>query len=615
MGAILSSNHHLCKQCSRWSFPKTFIPSASQYEYTLRDYRDPNAVDATELPLTNFQKKNCLFCTFILRLFSQHPECAKATNPCVYLRADNYGKYSSNKSDWKYIRQLDVSANFIRAGHRIQICDGTVLCGRTIKNDIDMGVIEQWLCLCESHEKCLIKSTRVKMRVIDATDERVCYAVGPKYAALSYTWGPPSITQLKLTKQNEESLFSPGGIRDAPTTIRDAVEVCKRLGIRYLWVDALCIFQDGSGIKEINDMDKIYSRAYITIVCASGNNSWASLPGVNPDTRNINQKIQIIDGLPLSTVQPSFQEAMKSTTWSTRGWTFQEGVLSSRLLIFTDSQVFYQCNTALWCEDTVLETTDEEVLELYGMEWGDPLERLLLNDRSSVHEYTRFVQQYALRQFTYPSDVARAMAGILELLSKFMHTDFFACLPERYFDYALLFSLRSRSHIRNPDFPSWSWTGWISANSGINLTDYKEHRMRSKISWFRIKENKVRWIPNVGINGVQDYSQKAVPEFDLPDDLQKAELDKLLIFETSTILLPVSFWYNEPPYNMDTLEKDFAISFPLGTKWIYLDPIWRQTQGLYLEFILIVEEGEQGFQDKYKDFVYTMLIETDTRGV
>jgi hypothetical protein len=56
-----------------------------------------------------------------------------------------------------------------------------------------------------------------------------------------------------------------------PQTIQDAISVTHRLGIRYLWVDALCIIQDNPIDKstEINAVGANYKNATLTISAAS----------------------------------------------------------------------------------------------------------------------------------------------------------------------------------------------------------------------------------------------------------------------------------------------------------------------------------------------------------
>jgi hypothetical protein len=49
---------------------------------------------------------------------------------------------------------------------------------------------------------------------------------------------------LAATKSNIQTLISGVEIDRPPQTLKDAVYVTRRLGIRYLWIDALCIIQD-----------------------------------------------------------------------------------------------------------------------------------------------------------------------------------------------------------------------------------------------------------------------------------------------------------------------------------------------------------------------------------
>lgn len=54
-------------------------------------------------------------------------------------------------------------------------------------------------------------------------------------------------------------------------TVQDAILVTRKLGVRYLWVDALCIVQDdeSSKNKEIDRMGKVYANAVLTISASS----------------------------------------------------------------------------------------------------------------------------------------------------------------------------------------------------------------------------------------------------------------------------------------------------------------------------------------------------------
>ncbi|TVY55546.1 hypothetical protein LCER1_G002742 [Lachnellula cervina] len=60
-----------------------------------------------------------------------------------------------------------------------------------------------------------------------------------------------------------------------PPSFRDAVIVTRELGIRYLWIDSLCIVQDDldDWRKESAQMDRIYGMSFLTIIAAGASHS------------------------------------------------------------------------------------------------------------------------------------------------------------------------------------------------------------------------------------------------------------------------------------------------------------------------------------------------------
>lgn len=88
-------------------------------------------------------------------------------------------------------------------------------------------------------------------RIIDVGDEssstiRLIETTGLKgrYCALSHCWGPPDKRPPCTTTENEKSHFEGVEIATLPNTFREAIELTRGLGIRYLWIDSLCIRQD-----------------------------------------------------------------------------------------------------------------------------------------------------------------------------------------------------------------------------------------------------------------------------------------------------------------------------------------------------------------------------------
>lgn len=137
------------------------------------------------------------------------------------------------------------------------------------------------------------------IRFVDTTLLRVCTIrdqslASIRYATLSYVWGKAK--QVMLTEERELELQTEGSLSiqampQLPQTIRDAIDLCRALNIRYIWVDALCIRQ-GTTAADIQDkqyqlahMGDIYQNALMAIVAAGGDSANAGLPGFRPGTR------------------------------------------------------------------------------------------------------------------------------------------------------------------------------------------------------------------------------------------------------------------------------------------------------------------------------------------
>ncbi|KAJ4109634.1 hypothetical protein NW765_004522 [Fusarium oxysporum] len=109
-----------------------------------------------------------------------------------------------------------------------------------------------------------------------------------------------------------------------PQTFEDAIGFTKRLGERYIWIDALCIPQDEPGIKaqQISQMDQIYSSSICTIVSLESGVE-GGLPGSSyKSSRNVDQYLeQLPGGLKVASPLMSLRLLMEGSAWETRGWT------------------------------------------------------------------------------------------------------------------------------------------------------------------------------------------------------------------------------------------------------------------------------------------------------
>lgn len=124
------------------------------------------------------------------------------------------------------------------------------------------------------------------MRLIDV--KSLCLVMAPSkcdYVTLSYVWG--NVNTTPLANPDSPIIDLSGYLSRFPQTIQDSVGVVRAMGLRYLWVDDICILDTAavSKISQLGDMHKIYGNAAFTIVAGQGSNASEGLYGVRPDSR------------------------------------------------------------------------------------------------------------------------------------------------------------------------------------------------------------------------------------------------------------------------------------------------------------------------------------------
>jgi hypothetical protein len=64
-----------------------------------------------------------------------------------------------------------------------------------------------------------------------------------------------------------------------PKTLQDAIRLTQELGIRYIWIDSICIIQDDKEDweHESANMLSVYANASLTIAASNGNDSHKGL--------------------------------------------------------------------------------------------------------------------------------------------------------------------------------------------------------------------------------------------------------------------------------------------------------------------------------------------------
>jgi hypothetical protein len=337
----------------------------------------------------------------------------------------------------------------------------------------DLAIVKRWIGDCQTeHPVCgYQRSVRgFRLKVINCVSRQLCSIVaGTPYVCLSYVWGHTSVA---------DEFFSDNVQRNLPKTVADSMWVALQLGISYLWVDRYCIDQANSEEKHylIQNMDTIYSSAALTIVSTSGNGPHAGLPGVEGTNRRENHTFRVGNsGLTLTVLNNPRSEVLDSV-WHTRAWTFQELYLSRRCLIFTDSQIYFQCKTTHYVEGLGPGIEFNQInglrAEFQVFQW--------LDLHGNTHDlYDRLIEYYD-RKLSYREDIVKAFLGVLnafemnrgsnQVLATQLHglPVFYSnkptvVSPSTTFAISLSWrvayddKMRDAPAVKSHLFPSWSW--------------------------------------------------------------------------------------------------------------------------------------------------------------
>ena len=376
--------------------------------------------------------------------------------------------------------------------------------GRVVLPEVNTSLIKQWMQSCNvQHDPCrlptLATARELNIRLIDVQDHRIIPATSAEqYVALSYVWGP-TVTPC-LIRDTISQCFSIGGLKDlrVPRTIRDAIHLVKCIGMRYLWVDSLCIVQDDDNDKQqqLTIMDSIYSKAELLVVAAAGSDANAGLPGVGSTPRRISQSIEKVTGTQFITAQPSVQEVLRQSVWISRGWTFQEANLSRRALIFTGSLVYWSCHVDKCREDIISESPlGGQRLDEGNSLWPHRI-RECKSKASRTLFYCQLAEEFSQRTFKEESDVVWAFIGILKLQISHFRKGFIWGLPYEELDATLLWSempgcdyiharqvhhaVVRRDGRYNVTYSSWSW---LSTKSIVSFMDRCGSSIVSEVTW------------------------------------------------------------------------------------------------------------------------------------
>jgi hypothetical protein len=355
-------------------------------------------------------------------------------------------------------------------------------------SDESFRLIKSWLDTCVFHHPGCNSSliSQLPTRIIDVGmrggQQDPLLFTPPKgykdsYIALSYCWGTAE-TKFVLSKENSQLPKLTFPLAKLPKTLRDAIRITQRLGFRFLWVDALCIIQEGDDgedfLRESATMHEVYGNATLTIAAAAAKNVYEGI--FQTPRRDPHPSCKVAYDLPDGTIGTAFVEfeevdkggSRLNEPLNTRGWTFQERILSPRVVLFYRDEMSWDCASTLINSNGPLNPTINHNQDSPGR-YSDyivsraPLSTDQLSEREAYMAYWRtLIAFYSRRTLTNPSDKLRAIAGLAELIKSKTGDSYVTGSGSWQSDLAYQTCWISIELRLQPDpkwdAPSWAWT-------------------------------------------------------------------------------------------------------------------------------------------------------------
>ncbi|KAI0854501.1 HET-domain-containing protein [Xylaria cubensis] len=353
-----------------------------------------------------------------------------------------------------------------------------------------MGNITEWLASCLQHPKCRETASGSQFDVSNQPLPTRCIFIEPNsggnavfrlcetesqrgsYVTLSHRW--TGQTELTRTTTSNYDKRKDGDFGFLPAVFVDAMEVVLSQGIQYIWIDSLCIIQEGDGGtdwgKESLRMADYYQHAVFTIMSAvtspfdglfrpQSYRQLVRLPYRDKHGCRSGYFFVFRHGYFNAYIDMAFSDIYD------RGWIFQEWVLSRRLVNFTDKGIIFTCRSSLPLYE------DLNVIDIGLSGTLGPftqLRTIFCSGTPAGELWCRLINRYARLRLTKKEDRLVAVAGIADEYRRILVTQnitdlrYIAGLWMWDIHQGLLWHRTSKGATRLPTEPSWSWTCSLS---------------------------------------------------------------------------------------------------------------------------------------------------------
>ncbi|CVL06151.1 related to tol protein [Fusarium mangiferae] len=351
-----------------------------------------------------------------------------------------------------------------------------------IKFEARVETIQNWLDTClTDHEECRMPKVLRPARFLalhtgaDDGDLRLVSTANlsqlnrVRYTALSHCWGSSTNHAARTTRENVHQKMKRISFHSLPKTFQDAITVTRAIGIEFIWIDSLCIIQndDDDWATEASKMADVYKGSCLTLAASSSPDSDgglfldsitpAKVVHLSPDLfpREFEEKFpkNCLVRHPVAS-----RAAILDGPLSKRAWALQEQILSTRLIHFTSTQMFYQCTDGLSSEDgNIYDKLSKLPSPVHFMD-------TIKFPSKRPSPWSRWVTEFSARHLSFDSDRITAMAG---LIKHYEHIslqrpilglwDGTFCTDMAWYSYTLVDNKARHDDDVFKGIPSWTW--------------------------------------------------------------------------------------------------------------------------------------------------------------
>ncbi|KAH7094356.1 heterokaryon incompatibility protein-domain-containing protein [Paraphoma chrysanthemicola] len=307
-----------------------------------------------------------------------------------------------------------------------------------------------------------------------------------QYIALSHCWG--SAPQLITTKSNWAKLAVNISFAALPPLFQDAIIITRQLGLRYIWIDSLCIIQDSvrDWETESSKMGSIYQNSYVTISATNSGDGGARCLGARrkpvklPYTNTTKKEFalrarKILDHHPDS--DPDGGPAKPIGPLSSRAWALQEHVLSTRIIHYTATELLFECKTSYRCECSPERKSYPTTPSL--------IPKAVASKKAHAvwQAWQTIVGKYSSRELTVSTDKLPAISGIASKIRKATHSEYLAGIWKANLASDMLWSAASASFGDGVCYALDTWRAptfsWASLDTPVSYTTLDDEERES----------------------------------------------------------------------------------------------------------------------------------------